>query len=455
MKGQVLLIDDEQVVRESTADWLSLSGFDVTTSDDPVSALSLVNEDAEFVIVSDVRMPNLDGLALLAQVHQQVPEFPVILITGHGDVDMALQAMRLGAYDFIEKPFIPERFAETVERACDKRRLMLENRRLQSNLASQCGIDSKLIGTSPAIVRLKRQLLKCASLDTNVIIYGETGAGKELVAQCLHDFSQRKAKHFVPLNCAAIPDSLIESELFGHEAGAFTGAAKRRIGKFEYADKGTLFLDEIESMPMNIQVKALRALQEGTIERLGGNQSVSIDIRVVAAAKVDLLSDEQFRDDLYYRLNVSQLHIPPLREREEDIPLLFEHFVRLAADRQGVDERGVSQQDISLMQGYLWPGNVRELKNIATRYALDLEVSLSALLYPGSPSISEKLATKPQVNLPLAAQVADFEKEVIERALMRYQGNIKEVMAALDLPRRTLNQKMAKFGLCRSQYVED
>ncbi|MFC6673203.1 sigma-54-dependent transcriptional regulator [Marinobacterium aestuariivivens] len=263
--------------------------------------------------MTDVRMPGMDGLELMHEALTRLPGLPVVLVTAHGDIDMATRAMRDGAYDFIEKPFVPERLVETLQRACDKWRLLLENHRLQQDLASRSGIDARLIGLSPPMQRLKQELQTLAAIDTSVIIYGETGTGKELVAQCLHDFGPRHRRHFVPINCGAIPESLIESELFGHEAGAFTGATKRRIGKLEYADGGTLFLDEIESMPPHLQIRLLRALQEGVIERLGGNEPIRVDLRVVAAAKTDLRTEEQFREDLYYRLNVSQLHIPALR----------------------------------------------------------------------------------------------------------------------------------------------
>ena len=316
----------------------------------------------------------------------------------------------------------------------------MENQRLQQHLASASGIDSRLIGVSPAILRLKQELLKQAELGTNVIIYGETGTGKELVAQCLHEYSQRKKKHFVPINCGAIPETLIESELFGHEAGAFTGATKRRIGKFEYSSQGTLFLDEIEIMPKNLQVKMLRALQEGVIERLGGNEPISVDVRVIAASKVDLRVEHDFREDLFYRLNVAQIHIPPLRDRLEDVPLLFEHYLRMTSADHNKDQRRIPDHDLRALQRYQWPGNVRELKNVAMRYALDDRLSVSDILFPeeSSQRASELMS---DINQPLAIQVAEFEAEVIRRALAEKEGNIKEVMETLDLPRRTLNQK--------------
>ncbi len=451
--GQVLLVDDEPMVRQATEQWLRMSGFTVTSCDDASSALNHLTADFAGILLSDVRMPGMDGLELMAEARRRVPDLPVILLTGHGDVDMAISAMRLGAYDFIEKPFVPERLVETIHRASEKRQLQLENLRLQQDLATRSGIDTRLIGISPAIAQLRQDISTLAGLNTNIIIYGETGTGKELVAQCLHDLSERHQQNFVPINCGAVPEALIESELFGHEAGAFTSAAKRRIGKFEHADGGTLFLDEIESMPAPLQIRMLRSLQEGTIERLGSNNQLPVDLRVVAASKVDLKTDPSFRDDLFYRLNVAQLHIPPLRERQEDVPLLFTHYMNRAAAAYGRDSRVLSEQDHRTLVGWNWPGNVRELKNTAVRFALDGQARLVDLL--GSQSARVSSAPVADKALPLALQVAAFEADVISAALKSHQGNIKAVMDELDLPRRTLNQKMVKYGINRQDYLAE
>lgn len=451
MKGTVLLVDDEAMIRQSTEQWLKMAQFEVISCDSAEQALTVLNEDFPGILVTDVKMPGMDGLQLMEKARALIPELPVILVTGHGDVDMAIQAMRSGAYDFIEKPFVPERLVETIDRACEKRRLMLENLRLQQDISSQSGIDSRIIGISPSIQRLKRDLLKAAAQNTNVIIYGETGCGKELVAQCLHEFSSRSEHNFVPINCSAIPETLIESELFGHEAGAFTGAAKKRIGKFEHANNGTLFLDEIESMPAHLQVKILRALQDGVIERLGGNNQIQVNLRIIAASKADLRTEEGFRQDLFYRLNVTSLYLSPLRERQEDIPLLFEHYARQAVTRNAGELRRITDQDIDNMQQYSWPGNVRELKNAAIRYALDGELSVVDTLFPQDAGFD---AEQPVAcSLSLAAQVANFERDVICRALKQHQGNIKAVMDQLDLPRRTLNQKMVKYDINRNEFL--
>ena len=451
-RGTVLLVDDEAMVRKSTEQWLKMAGFEVIGCSDGAQALEHISESFRGIVVSDVKMPDMDGLTLMALILERVPALPVVLVTGHGDVDMAIGAMRKGAYDFIEKPFNPERLVETIQRACEKRRLMLDNLRLQHHLASSSGIDKRLIGISPVIQRLKQEIVTLADLDTNVIIYGETGTGKELVSQSLHEYSPRKTAHFVPINCGDIPESLIESELFGHEVGAFSGATKRRIGKFEYASGGTLFLDEIESMPLHLQIKLLRALQEGVIERLGGNSPISVDVRVIAAAKTDLRADENFREDLFYRLNVTQLQIPPLRERQEDAPLLFEHYLGMTAESHDKEARALSVQDIRTLQSYQWPGNVRELKNVAVRYALDKRVSVTDILFPDEVVVTSDTVESDQAQ-SLSVQVAIFEAEIIKRSLTEHHGNIKLVMEALDLPRRTLNQKMAKYGLVRTDFV--
>ncbi|MGE0857444.1 MAG: sigma-54-dependent transcriptional regulator, partial [Hyphomicrobiaceae bacterium] len=336
MTGPVLLIDDELHLRTATAQGLELAGFAVSDHADGIEALTNLSRSFSGVVVSDIKMPRIDGLALMKRILAIDPEIPVILVTGHGDIPMAIDAIRAGAYDFIEKPFSTERLADAASRAIEKRRLVLENRDLKAALAQRTGLEQTIIGRTPAIKRLRTQIASFAATDVDVLVFGETGTGKELVARALHEAGPRTGGRFVPINCGALPETVIESELFGHEAGAFTGATKTRIGKLEYASGGTLFLDEIESMPLELQIKLLRVLQDRTIVRLGANDERSIDVRVIAATKEDLrdASDRgTFREDLYYRLNVLKLTIPPLRERRDDIPLLFQHFAEQAAAR--------------------------------------------------------------------------------------------------------------------------
>ncbi|PWC59747.1 C4-dicarboxylate ABC transporter [Azospirillum sp. TSH7] len=448
----VLFIDDELAMRVSVTQWLQLAGFAAQGFETPQLALDLLAPDFPGVLVTDVRMPRMDGMAVLERALERDADLPVILVTGHGDVALAVEAMRRGAYDFIEKPFEPDHLVAVIRRAAEKRRLVLENRGLRRR-AGGGGIESKLIGTSPAIAELRRDLIDLAATSASVLIHGETGTGKELVARCLHDFGPRGAKGaFVAVNCGAIPDSMAESELFGHEPGAFTGATQRRAGKLEHSSGGTLFLDEIESMPLAIQVKLLRALQERTIERLGSNKQVPVDLRLVAATKIDLLdlSEEgRFRADLYYRLNVAELHIPPLRARAEDIPLLFDYFTAEFAARHGREPRPLEPADIDALLAHDWPGNVRELRNLAERHVLSVGRSGVAGLLRRRP-IGGEAAASPRA---LADQVDAFEKRVIEQALDRCKGDIKAVMDLLDIPRRTLNEKMARHGLDRTRFL--
>ena len=309
MLNSVIVVDDEAPIREAVEQWLTLSGFQVQVHSRAEDCLANLPEHFPGVILSDVRMPGMGGLALLARLQALDADLPVILLTGHGDVPMAVDAMRDGAYDFLEKPFSPETLLSNLRRALEKRQLVLENRRLHEQADARSQLDATLLGVSPGLQTLRRQVLDLSQLPVNVIIRGETGSGKELVARCLHDFGPRANKPFVALNCAAIPEQLFEAELFGHEPGAFTGAQGKRIGKLEYADGGTLFLDEIESMPLAQQVKLLRVLQDKQLERLGSNKPINVDLRIIAATKPDLLEEARagrFREDLAYRLNVAE-----------------------------------------------------------------------------------------------------------------------------------------------------
>jgi len=443
MLNAVIVVDDEASIRTAVEQWLSLSGFEVQLFGRAEECLAQLPRDFPGVILSDVRMPGLSGLELLAEVQRRDADLPVILLTGHGDVPMAVEAMRDGAYDFLEKPFSPEALLSSLRRALDKRGLVLENRRLHQQADHRAQLESSLLGVSRGLQNLRRQVLDLAGLPVNVLIRGETGSGKELVARCLHDFGPRAKKPFVALNCAAIPEQLFEAELFGHESGAFTGAQGKRIGKLEYADGGTLFLDEIESMPLAQQVKLLRVLQEQKLERLGSNQSIKVDLRIIAATKPDLLDEARagrFREDLAYRLTVAQLRLPPLRERREDIPLLFEHFAQSAAERLCRSFAPLSGPALGRLLSHDWPGNVRELANVAERQVLGL----------GEP---EPEGIEAEAGQSLAAQQEAFEAHCLKAALTRHKGDIKAVLAELQLPRRTFNEKMQRHGLARDTFL--
>ncbi|MFK3797703.1 MULTISPECIES: sigma-54-dependent transcriptional regulator [unclassified Pseudomonas] len=441
MMNSVIVVDDEAPIREAIEQWLSLSGFEVKVFSRAQDCLKHLPADFPGVVLSDVRMPDMSGLQLLAELQTRDTDLPVILLTGHGDVPMAVEAMRDGAYDFLEKPFTPETLLTRLHRALEKRELVLENRRLHAHVDTQNRLDATLLGLSPAMQTLRRQVMDLASLPVNVLIRGETGSGKEMVARCLHDFGPRANKPFVAVNCAAIPEQLFEAELFGHESGAFTGAQGKRIGKLEYADGGTLFLDEIESMPLAQQVKLLRVIQERRLERLGSNQSIEVDLRIVAATKPDLLEEARagrFREDLAYRLNIAELRLPPLRERREDIPLLFNHFSRQAAQRLSRSAPTLSGGQLGHLLSHDWPGNVRELANAAERQVLGLDNPASVDLPAGQ---------------SLVAQQEAFEAHCLRSALSRHRGDIKAVLEELQLPRRTLNEKMQRHGLVREDFL--
>ncbi|POA91034.1 two-component system, NtrC family, C4-dicarboxylate transport response regulator DctD [Pseudomonas sp. NFPP10] len=443
MLNSVIVVDDEASIRTAVEQWLSLSGFEVQLFSRAEDCLAQLPKNFPGVILSDVRMPGISGLELLAQVQHLDPDLPIILLTGHGDVPMAVEAMRDGAYDFLEKPFSPDTLLSSLRRALDKRRLVLENRRLHQQADSRAKLDATLLGVSRALQTLRRQVLELAALPVNVLIRGETGSGKELIARCLHDFGPRAGKPFVALNCAAIPEQLFEAELFGHESGAFTGAQGKRVGKLEYADGGTLFLDEIESMPLAQQVKLLRVLQEQKLERLGSNQSIKVDLRIIAATKPDLLDEARagrFREDLAYRLTVAELRLPPLRERREDIPLLYEHFAQNAGERLGRSVAPLSGAQLSRLLSHDWPGNVRELANAAERQVLGLGEPEPDAIEPGQ---------------SLAAQQEAFEAQCLRAALSRHKGDIKAVLNELQLPRRTLNEKMQRHGLTREHFLKE
>ena len=447
-KKEVLFIDDEKHIRQANRQTLELADLDVICRDSAEKGLEQVNREWSGIIVCDIRLPNMDGLQFLTEVHKIDQDLPVILITGHGDVSIAVQAMRDGAYDFIEKPYSSERLVKTVLRGLEKRSLTIENRNLRRKLELQSAPGPRIIGRTPIMEQLRTTIAQVADTGADVLVLGETGTGKELVARALHENSRRRTENFVAINCGAVSESIMESELFGHEAGAFTDAKTKRIGKFEHANGGTLLLDEIESMPIRVQINLLRVLQERSLERLGSNKLIPLDLRVVAASKVDLLSAAEkgdFREDLYYRLNVVCLEVPPLRDRREDIALLFHHFLLVAGHRyqQEVPTPGGSQMQTLL--SYSWPGNVRELRNLAERYVLlghQFDYSLEKLL-------SGQNKDQPQ---SLPQQVECFERSLIEQALAGANGSIKEVMTTLAIPRKTLYDKMRKHGLDKSDY---
>ncbi|MCK0198986.1 sigma-54 dependent transcriptional regulator [Ancylobacter sp. 6x-1] len=438
----IAFVDDDEDLRGANVQALQLAGLRARAFASAGEVLERLGPDFAGVVVTDVRMPGISGIELFRRLRALDPDIPVVLISGHADIAMAVEAMSEGAYDFIAKPYAGERLTGTLRRALEKRTLVMENRRLRAMAADE-GADA-LIGETPAMVRLRQMIRDLADVDVDVLVLGETGTGKEVAANLLHRLGRRRVRPFVALNCGALPETVIESELFGYEAGAFTGAQKPRIGRIEHSSGGTLFLDELESMPVSAQVKLLRVLEAREIAPLGSNELRPVDLRVVAATKVDLAGPTargDFRADLFYRLNVVTLRIPPLRERRRDVPLLFVHFLDRAARKYGREvprldraiERRLGESD--------WAGNVRELAHFAERIALGLPEG-SPLANPAAgeraPSLPERLGT--------------IEADLIRAALEAHGGDVRATIEALGIPRKTFYDKLARYGIERAAY---
>ncbi len=445
---QIIYVEDDASVRNSLTQTLELAGFTVQACATAEAALPYLTPDLRGIFVSDVQLPKMSGLDLLQRVRQLDPELPVILVTAHGDVDMAVHAMRAGAYDFVEKPFSPERLVDVATRALEKRALRMTVQDLQRRLQQRAGIDSVLIGKSSAMTQLRAQLQNLADTSADVMVLGETGTGKELVARAIHAGSPRRDGLFVAVNCAAIPHEMLESELFGHEKGAFTGAIKERIGKFELADGGTLFLDEVTEMPMPLQAKLLRALQENVIERVGGNRQINVDIRVVAATNRDpreAIKGGKLREDLYYRLNVFRIDLPALKTRKSDIPELVRYFLA----RRHVD---ISQEAVDALVRYDWPGNVRELENVLERAAI---ISGNQTILPrhlpadmvnhAATAASEPSGIENPLALPQAIEA--LERHMIAAALAETHGNKSKAAKLLQISERSLWYKLSQYDI--------
>lgn len=438
---EVIVIDDEEVVRQAVMQTLELEGYSVSGFEDPLQAIARCSTSWNGVIICDLRMDIMDGIAVLQRVLAIDAQIPVIMFSAHADIATAIHAIRLGAYDFLEKTDDPQQQLNRVERAWKKRQLVLENRQLKQVIQGHHQINDRLVGNSASIKQLRQSVLQLSPVNVDLIIVGQTGTGKEVVAKCLHDFSPRANQPFVALNCGALAESVMESELFGHEAGAFTGALKKRIGKIEFASGGTLFLDEIESMPATLQVRLLRVLQERSLQRVGGNLDIKVDIRVVAAAKIDLLAAANkgdFREDLYYRLNVARIDIPSLAQRKEDIGQLFKHFV--AHYQQ--DVREVPHSLLLQLKQQPWPGNVRELRNAAQRWAIGLPLNIPGLAFETPLEHADDLDTN----------LANYERDLIITALIEQHGQIELTAKMLGIPRKKLYLRMKKHQIERRDY---
>lgn len=433
----VLLVDDDADLRASTRQALELAGLDVGCFAAAQPALDRVTAGFGGVVITDIRMPDMDGLTLMSHIHEIDRDIPVILITGHGDVPLAVRAMREGAHDFIEKPFSSVQLAAIAGRALDYRGLVLDNRRLRAVAGQADDIEARLLGRSNAMVHLRHQLRTIGPSDADVLIIGETGVGKEVVARALHDLSARAAQPFVVIACSALPETLIESELFGHEVGAFPGAIRSRMGKFDHARGGTILLDDIGAMPLAMQGKLLRVLQDRVITPLGSNVQHDLDVRFIATSRVALEAEVEagrFRADLLYRLNAVSLHVPALSERTEDIPALFMRLLTEASARHRQPQRKVSPAFLAEIAVADWPGNVRELRNLAERMALGLQRANEA----GALTVQER---------SLPELMAAHERKILVDALIRHNGTLRPVYEELGLSRKTLYDKLLKHGI--------
>lgn len=432
----VTLVDDDNDFREALLERLRLEDLEVQAFASAEAALKALGPDYPGIVVSDLRMPGMDGRGLLTRLQTMDEGLPVIMITGHGDIADAVDALRHGAYDFVAKPFDFDRLSDSLARALEKRGLVLDNRALAATVA-RTRPDATLLGSSPAIERLRIVIEQVADAGMDVLIEGETGVGKEVVARALHEIGRRRVHPFVAVNCGALPSGLIESELFGHEPGAFAGAARRRVGLIEQSHRGVLFLDEVETMPKVAQVALLRVIEQREVQPLGASGPRQLDLRILASSKIELetaVARGEFREDLYYRLNVLKLRVPPLRERREDIPLLFAHFLARASGEQQQTAPPLTTPIRRKLMEHAWPGNVRELAHFADRVALGLQPSVD------DGSTDDTVAG-------LAERLEAFERAVLEEALQRHAGDMIEVTRVLRLPRKTLYDKLARHGL--------
>jgi two-component system nitrogen regulation response regulator NtrX len=447
----ILVVDDEEGIREVLSAILEDEGYEVRVAADGIEGLALMNEESVDLVLLDVWLPRMGGIDVLKKIDEDHPGVPVIIISGHGNIDIAVKAVKLGAFDFIEKPLSLERVTTAVKNALELEQLRRENKALRSSIEQR----EEIHGESEAIAQIRGIIEQAGRTSSRILITGENGTGKELVARAIHRRSERASGPFVEVNCAAIPDTLIESELFGHEKGAFTHAVNRRRGKFEMADGGTLFLDEVADMSLSAQAKVLRVIQEMRFERVGGEEGIEVDVRVIAATNRDIQAEitaGNFREDLYFRLNVIPIQVPPLRERPEDIPVLVERFLEQFDPADGEQPRHVSEEGMGLLQSYEWPGNVRELKNFIERITImsDEEVIgpdtiREHLGETKTPSESSELGE--YADMGLTESRDSFERKYIVQKLEENGYNISRTAQALGIYPSNLHGKIKKFGI--------
>ena len=457
-KGRLLIVDDEPDMLENCRRLLGRAGYDCLTTSDPRQGLTLLESERPDLLLTDLKMPGVDGMALLRHARQLDPHMPVIIFTAFATIESAVAAVKDGAFDYLAKPFSVDQLRLAVDRALAQRRLALENLRLREQLQTTYGLEN-IVGRSPAMTQVFELVRKAARSEANILIVGESGTGKELIARAIHANSPRAAEAFVPVDCASLPENLLESELFGHEKGAFTGAVRTKPGLIEVAHRGTLFLDEIAELPASLQVKLLRALQEREIRRVGGTRQIEVDVRLVSATNRNLreaVASGQFREELYYRVNVIAIELPPLRERKGDVTLLVHTFLKKFARGRETPLRGFDPEAMRVLEAYPWPGNVRELQNIVERACAlaeeetvtprDLPDHLRAPL-PAAPQISAPAGA----DLPLKDAKADWLKQMetayLQDLLRRHGGNVSQAARAAGIDRKTFHRLINKYKL--------
>lgn len=447
MKFNILVIDDEPNIREGLADALKMDGYDVAVAEDGKKGLEYAATHDVDLIITDLRMPVMSGEEVLAKAVSDFPGVPVIVLTGHGSVETAVDAMRAGAYDFLTKPLNLDRLSLLVKRALRNREMVLQQRELEEELSGRKTFEH-IIGKSPAMLKNFEILRKVAPTKASVLITGESGVGKELIANALHNLSPRKDAPFIKVHCASLAESLLESELFGHEKGAFTGAVSRKRGRFELADGGSIFLDEIGEINPQVQIKILRVIQEKKFERVGGEETIDVDVRIIAATNRDLVKEVEegrFREDLFYRLNVVSIHVPPLRERKDDIPMLVASFIKEFAKENQKPIEGIDPKARNILYAYDWPGNVRQLRNCIESAVVMAEnhVITADDLPPGIlPNHGGQF-----IQIPVGTTIAEGEKEMILQTLAANNGNKSKTADMLKIGRKTLHRKLDEYGV--------
>lgn len=451
LKGKILIVEDEKSMREVLKILLEGEGYDVSTASDGLEGIACLGKDIFDLVITDVKMPRADGFEVLKKIKDISPDTIVIMITAFGTKESGIEAMKLGAYDYISKPFNIDEIRLIVRKAIEKKREDVELSLLRQKVDATYALEN-IIGQSPRMQELFRIIPRIAQSNSNVLITGESGSGKELVAHAMHNLSHRKEKNFVTLNCAAFPEGLLESELFGHMKGAFTGAIYNKQGLFEIADSGSIFLDEIAEMPTSLQAKLLRVLENGTFRRIGGTTDIKVDVRVISATNKDLneeIAAGKFREDLFYRLNVVPVMMPPLRDRKEDIPLLINHFLSRTSD----SPKKITPEAMKLLIDYAWKGNVRELENVIERVALLTEkdeitpANLPSEIVSQSSSDVKALAELTDEGVDLEQLIVDIEKNYLLRALERTNGTKTEAAKLLGLSFRSFRHRLQKYGI--------